>query len=413
MTDELRIQKNESIREAMKLTHEKRMNQIYRTYKVKLDESAITSLQKESLIRLFLEAKWIYNEMLNFGKDNDIWNYKVPKDSVSVKLPDGSFDKRSLLVIGSQMKQSIHKQICSNIKTLSTLKEKGYQQPGRLKFKSEVTKIHIKQLQKNFICKNNKFVKIPRLGDIRVNGLNQIPDNADFACAELLNTPRGYYISIVTYINKSDIEKCIKKPEIIGVDFGCMNNFTLSNGEKYNCIVEESERLKRLQRKLNRQIKGSNNYKKTILLIKKEYQKQSNFKNDTANKLVHYLVSFEKVVIQDEQLAKWQSNHHGKAVQHSILGRVKSKLSYKENVEVLYKFLPTTKLCNNCGSIHDKLSLYNREFICCCGYTEDRDIHAAKNMIWFYENHVGVGRTKVKRVELENFLTMKHEDTIF
>ena len=31
----------------------------------------------------------------------------------------------------------------------------------------------------------------------------------------------------------------------------------------------------------------------------------------------------------------------------------------------------------------------------------DRDVHAAKNMVWFYENNVGVERTKVKRMEMK------------
>ena len=34
----------------------------------------------------------------------------------------------------------------------------------------------------------------------------------------------------------------------------------------------------------------------------------------------------------------------------------------------------------------------------------DRDIHAAQNMVWFFENYVGVGRAKVKRVEMESIL---------
>ena len=55
----------------------------------------------------------------------------------------------------------------------------------------------------------------------------------------------------------------------------------------------------------------------------------------------------------------------------------------------------------------------------------DRDIHAAKNMVWFYKNNVGVGRTNIKRVEMESLvanaisstsnqiLSVKHEaDTL-
>lgn len=34
----------------------------------------------------------------------------------------------------------------------------------------------------------------------------------------------------------------------------------------------------------------------------------------------------------------------------------------------------------------------------------DRDIHATQSMVWFYENHVGVGHAKVKRVKIEKLL---------
>ena len=30
----------------------------------------------------------------------------------------------------------------------------------------------------------------------------------------------------------------------------------------------------------------------------------------------------------------------------------------------------------------------------------DRDVHAARNMIWFYENNVGVGRTETGAPEI-------------
>ena len=43
------------------------------------------------------------------------------------------------------------------------------------------------------------------------------------------------------------------------------------------------------------------------------------------------------------------------------------------------KFQPTTKLCTVCGCINN-ITLADRIFKCACGYTEDRDIHAAKNV---------------------------------
>ena len=71
------------------------------------------------------------------------------------------------------------------------------------------------------------------------------------------------------------------------------------------------------------------------------------------------------------------------------------------NVVVLGKTIPTTKLCTKCGKIHDEIRVWNRTFKCDCGVEVDRDVHAAQNMIWFYENNIDVERTKFKQVEIE------------
>ena len=147
--------------------------------------------------------------------------------------------------------------------------------------------------------------------------------------------------------------------------------------------------------------KGSKNWLKLVQKIRKIHQRIINEKNDQANKIVYDFCKYRVVVIQDEQLRSWSKNGHGKAIQHSILGRVKAKLLLKPNVVVLNRFVPTTKLCTNCGVIHDGLKVWVRTFKCECGVEMDRDVHAAKNMVWCYENNVGVGHTEVKRREID------------
>ena len=88
-------------------------------------------------------------------------------------------------------------------------------------------------------------------------------------------------------------------------------------------------------------------------------------------------------------------------MQHSVMGSVKAKLKGLSKTVVLDRSLPTTKLCSRCGRFHDEMKLWDRTFSCSCGIEMDRDVHAAKNMVWFYENNVGVGRTDLKRVEME------------
>ena len=62
------------------------------------------------------------------------------------------------------------------------------------------------------------------------------------------------------------------------------------------------------------------------------------------------------------------------------MGMVKSKLMKLDNVIVLDKYIPTTKWCPCCHKLNE-LSLNDRTYKCECGYSEDRDIHAAQNML--------------------------------
>ena len=115
-----------------------------------------------------------------------------------------------------------------------------------------------------------------------------------------------------------------------------------------------------------------------IRKIGKKYQHMNNKKIDMANKVVHELKKYDKVIIQDEQLSKWMKSGHGKKISHGCLGLIKSKLMRMDNVVVLNKYIPTTKLCPVCGNVHDALTQYDRTFICPkCGSAMDRDVHAA------------------------------------
>lgn len=96
--------------------------------------------------------------------------------------------------------------------------------------------------------------------------------------------------------------------------------------------------------------------------------------------------------MQDENIAGWHKGLFGKKVQHSCLGTIKSKLMALPNIVILDRFIPTTKLCLKCHSVKNDLTLVDRVYECSCGYHEDRDVHAAKNMIEIakscFENHL-------------------------
>jgi putative transposase len=215
------------------------------------------------------------------------------------------------------------------------------------------------------------------------------------------------------YVEKS--EGSAQQKPLIGVDMGCETSLTLSNGVKINVQVGETGRLKGLQRKLAGCKKGSNNRRRVKRQIRKESQHVSNIRCDKAHKTLHALSAY-RVVMQDEQLAGWAENGHGKKVQHGILGRVKAGLESRPDTFVISRWVPTTKLCTECGEKVD-LSLHDRTFVCPhCGHTEDRDVHAAKNMVWYFlhKSDLCVGRTEYGREEFteqlnELFMKTSHE----
>ena len=420
MIEQDRLSKNENIKQSMKATLEKRSSQTCFVYKVKIDESHLSNKQSEQLKMLFVEAKWLYNDILNFSKTNKISTYDTKSNFVNILNKDKQIEQKELKFIGSQMKQSVLTDILANLKGLKKLKENNHK-VGWLKFKSNYCSLTLKQYGTTYKISGNK-IKIQNIsGKLKVNGLDQfinIP-NIDIANAKLLNTPTGYYIAITVYRFNTDIPVKNFIGKEIGIDMGIKNHITLSNGEKFNSTIKETERLKHLQRKLSRCVKGSNNRRKIIRLIDKEYQKITNRINDAANKVLSYILSFENIYMQDEQISNWKKGLFGKQIQHSILGRVKGKLINHPRVQVLDRFAPTTKFCPKCHNIKKDITLNDRIYKCNnCGYKEDRDIHSANNMIIMIKlvnnqiNLVPTGHRDFKPVETNTTISKTSETSI-
>ena len=176
----------------------------------------------------------------------------------------------------------------SNEKTIRSLIKNKFQNNGQLNFKSELNCIPLKQYGNSYIFKSFNKVRISGIsGKLLVRTGKQLQIADELANANLIKKPDGYYLKVTVYINKENYKQIESNGKENGLDFGIKTNITTSEGEKLDVSVEESERLKKLQRELFRRVKGSNNRHKTIKLIQREYQKLSNKKQDKANKIVH------------------------------------------------------------------------------------------------------------------------------
>jgi putative transposase len=429
--------KNERISETIRKTLLRRESQKCKVFETKVDYSHLKKTQIEQLSGLFREAKWFYNATLGLETPGIM---ELPHDyyktsSIKHLNKDKQEDIKELVFLTSSIKDGIVNRMKSNIKSLSSKKKNGAK-IGKLKFKSEFNSIPLKQYGITHKIKNRNSVKIQGIsGNLRVRGLGQFfepkaKNRCDIANAVLVRKASGYYIKFTTFwkkpINETADEKLVVKKDkkilaspdsdFIGIDMGIKDNFTMSDGTKRSFSVREPDRLRTLQVKLERQSKASKGYWRTRMAIRKTYEKMGNRKDDFANKFVHEIKKNHRFVcIQDEMLNKWKICDIGKGssrkIQHSVLGRVKSKLKSLKTTIIVDKSCPTTKQCSVCGELNHSMTVNDRIFVCPhCGATEDRDIHAAKNMILFAKRQIEADRLESKRVENETSMAVSSDN---
>ena len=394
--------KNKQIGQKRRETNDRHRNMLCKVFDVKIQQNKLNKQQKECLSMYFVEAKWIYNFILSLSKEEnyDIFNFNY-KDYPTIKRlnQDKKLVETEIKYLPAQCYQELSRYLKFNIIGLSKRKQKGYK-IGPLKYKNSYNSIDLRQFGVSYKIKNQNKLKICGIkGDLKVNGLKQIPKNVEFANAKLVKKSDGYHILITTFQNK---EKNYLKKEHIGLDFGIKTAITTSDGKKYNKIfVEESVRLKRLQRKILRNPKKhTNNKYKLRQQLQKEYLKLTNRKKDIANKIVADLLkTYKTVYMQDELISLWHKGLYGNIVQHSCLGLIKQKLKLSKRCIVIPNNIPTTKQCYVCGN-KINISLQEREYTCpVCGLKEDRDIKAAKTVLLYGLNKIGVGRTELTLLE--------------
>ena len=392
----------EQIRQSLVATRNRRKNQILKVFELKVNCHQTSKEIYDKMKQCFIQAKWVYNDMLSLsGADNndvayetlDIFKYNYLDHKTVHRYNKNKKYVEEKITLPTFFHRGVIQQCKTNIVNLSKAKRKGYK-VGALKFKSDYASIPL--LTGSFKIIDNSHIYLPGFKNLKIYGLKQILALKDYEIADgrFIKKASGYYIHVSVCINKDSFKQRKQTYKEVGLDFGIKDNVTTSDGEKFNCNVRESEYLKFLQKQLHRKQKDSKRYWKLRNQIRKEYEHITNKKVDATNKLIHYLTSnYDTVYFQDEQISKWKKkkrskkngkkcgNSFGRQIQGSYLGRVKVKLVSMEGTKSfkIDKFQPTTKLCTVCGCLNT-LTLADRIFKCACGYTEDRDNHAAKNV---------------------------------
>lgn len=197
----------------------------------------------------------------------------------------------------------------------------------------------------------------------------------------------GYYIQFCI-----DAERNINtKPtgKTVGLDVGLNSFYTDSNGNKVDNprYLRKSElALKRLQRRVSRKKKGSNNRKKAVNKLGRKHLKVSRQRKDFVVKTALCVVkSSDLVAFENLQVKNMVKNGKlAKSISDASWALFRQWLEYFGKIygRVIVPVNPqyTSQNCSNCGHLVKK-SLSVRTHICSCGVVLDRDENAAINIL--------------------------------
>jgi putative transposase len=240
-------------------------------------------------------------------------------------------------------------------------------------------------------------IQLPRLGKLKLKERGYLPTQEVHILSATVSEQAGrWFVSV-------QVEEELQKPEpaqgaVVGVDLGVTNLATCSDGRVYpnpQALQQVDKRLRRLQRKLSRQQKGSHNREKTRKQLARLHFRAANLRKDSLQKATSGILAKNKPAAQRPQSVVLEDLNVGGMLQNRKLARAvadvglstfRFQIGYKaqwygSQVLLADRWYPSSKTCSACGQVQADLSLSVRTYRCGnCGLIIDRDLNAARNL---------------------------------
>jgi transposase len=279
-----------------------------------------------------------------------------------------------LIHLSADMRIAILDELKNTIKGLAAAKRKG-RRVGRLKYQKIAdsiplrgTSIHTNTNRWMTKTEDQGWIKISDGNHIKikgipwkfkVRGIKQIQNGAEIRDAKLVRRADGYFIHISTSV---PYDTTLPGNGLtVGIDMGIKHHITTSDGIKYKAVIDESTRLKRLQRAFSRTEKHSRNHRKIQAKIRRAYQRMVYKRDEEAHKVVNELLrTYDRIAIQNENITGWRKLF-GSSIQGAILGRVKARivaLEKRDRAVVIDRKYPTTRDATNARMVVLSLRTY-------------------------------------------------------
>ncbi|MDR0454506.1 MAG: transposase [Deferribacteraceae bacterium] len=235
----------------------------------------------------------------------------------------------------------------------------------------------------------NGYLKLPKLGLVKVKQHRDIPDNYKLKSVTVSKKSSGkYYVSILYEYESKIIPVVVNSA--VGLDFSMKELYVSSEGQTPNYprpYRQTQAKLAKEQRKLSKRQKGGKNRAKQKIKVARLHEKVANQRSDFLHKQSRQITNaLDAVCVEDLNMQGMsQVLNFGKSVSDNGWGMFVNMLAYKlleqgKQFVKIDKWFPSSKMCSVCGIIKPEITLSERTYRCDCGLVCDRDVNAAINI---------------------------------
>lgn len=204
-------------------------------------------------------CRWLYNRLLQDLTDAKENGIKLKTYDTQNIIPSLKLENPKLNLVYSKVLQMVNYTLWSNIKGLSASKKNG-RKIGYIRFKGYGWYNTLNYNQSGFkVDQDHSLLHLSKIGDMRIKLYRKIE-----GCIKAVIIKReGMRWFAIVQVDQ-ELQLLPENGEAIGLDVGLTSFVVDSEGneiENPRCAEQSEDKLAKLQRKLARAEKGSNNHK--------------------------------------------------------------------------------------------------------------------------------------------------------
>jgi putative transposase len=342
--------------------------------------------QRELLVACLRESRYLYNQMLEQVRDHYAETGRLLlKYSLTARFKccgDEHVPATTVQTLADRLDKALRR--CIARKKLG--KKTGF---PRFKSANRWHSIHLRQYGKGRDVRvENGRLRVPSKLGKRIKMKQHRPLEGTPKTVHLVFRADGnWYALIVCDLGEAPPAK---DGPAVGLDMGLRVFLADSEGNTVasaRCYQNSQKKLRRAQRKMCRRRKGSNRRRKSVQAVAKLHLKTARQRKDFLHKVARqYVDRYGTIVVEDLNVSSMVKNHRlAKAIQDAGWSTFVEILEGKAEeagsrvIKVPARF--TTQRCSNCGELMPKSSSVKTHACVSCGYVDDRDVNAARNIL--------------------------------